>query len=338
MREMNDVLRDGFEAHASALGAAGVDPGLGSGAARAAHRRRTRRAIGSGLGAAAVVGAVGVAAFAVGGDPAAPPAAVPAATSDAADCAALPYVAPNAAALGDAPYAFRAYVDLRADAVHPGVVVVLPDGTWSRLEPDAEGRYLYALDGQVYIVSWPREETGLDDMAMVVDHSTDGSAGGGDWDGVNPVVADYAWTVDIPADVPDGIDTALLSSTLRTGIGLGGLGYLGTSVPAGATTEAVVTTASGTTTTPMGEGSAMPPAADDTAVESVALRVSGLPGGGTFSIVAHHDLAGILDVACVDPAAEVAPDMSLTAGWEPGGGPAVEPSGSSPAPSVSLAE
>ncbi|WP_156159066.1 hypothetical protein [Demequina gelatinilytica] len=329
MRELNDALREGFAAHAGALDAVGVDTTIAMRAAGAARRRRARRAVGTGAVGAAAVGAVGVAAVAAGGEPA----AVTAASGSASGCTALPYVAPNPDAIGDAPYAFRAYVDLRDEAPDPGVVVVLPDGTWSRIAPDAQGRYLYALDGQTYIVAWPEEGPRYEDMPMAVEHATDGSAAGGDWDGVTPLVDDYAWTIEIPDHVPDGVDTALLSSTLRTGMDLGGLGYVPSAVPDGAETQAIITGVGMETVAWLGSGSAFPPVGQPDLVESIALKVTGLPGGETFTITAKHDATGTLDVPCVDPGAEVEPDTSAIEGWEPGG---IIP-GSSPSPEVSIA-
>ena len=57
-------------------------------------------------------------------------------------------------------------------------------------------------------------------------------------------------------------------------------------------TDFVVTTAKGEEITRMKEGDSGPDIADRTDVLSVALRVSGLPGGETFSVVSTYDPAG----------------------------------------------
>lgn len=289
MREMHDALRESVDAHARALHVAGIDPTLGARATDASRRRRTMRGIGAATAAAVAVGGFTAGAVALGG--VGQPAIAPAAGS-ADTCARAPYVPPNPAALGDAPFAFRAYVDLRPDAAHPGVVVVLLDGTCARLEPGADGGYSFTTgDRDVTIIhGGPSEwDTGT---ATVRNYATDGSGSGDTWDGVTPYADDYAWTVTVPSPAPEGVDVALLSATLAIATTGGGMGYIEAAVPDGAVTDAVVTSATGIVATRLREGDSMPQTEHLEGLESVALRVSGLPGGETFTITALYDPTG----------------------------------------------
>lgn len=336
MNTLSDALQGAYAAHEHSERVRTRDPHRIVGAVR---RRRRARAVGQGTATVAGVAAVG--AFwwlAPGGRHAEP--ALPAPTFT---CEVWPYVPPNPAALGDTPILFRAYIDLRADSPDPKVVVVLTDGTAIRLEPNDVGDYVYVIDGDEYFVAWhsfPEVPWGT-----VGDY--DKFSGGGDvWDGVSPFVRDYAWTIAVPAEVPEGINTASLSSTLRIAMGMGGTGYLTDSVPAGAVTDAVVTTTTGSTeVTRLKDGDPGPSLEGRDDVASVALRVSQLPGDETFTIVATYDPAGIPEPVCVSDElalttftpAPVPPSPGLSWAPSPDPSPTASPMfGSSPSPAPVL--
>jgi hypothetical protein len=203
------------------------------------------------------------------------------------------------AARGDVSFAVRAYVDLRTDSPDPKVVAVLADGTATEVLPTSRGDYIYSHDGKQYPLLF-HEMLDPDFLAQPIVFDVDewGNSSFLDWDGHGPHVDDYKWTTVVPAHVPDGIDTEELSMTLANATLGGGLGYIGDSVPKGAYADAVLTTSTGVQTIRLKDGDAFPRVGDRTGLLSVALRVGGLPGGETFSIVSTYDADGAPPPMC----------------------------------------
>lgn len=318
MNTIGDALNQSFAADAARENTLDARRAIG-----AIGRRRAVRAAGMGTAAAVGIGAMGaVWWFAPGGRWASP--AHPAPSTQCTD--AQLYLPPNPEAMGDVDLKFRAYVDLRPGSPTDGVVVVRQDGTLVRVEPGDDGTYTY-LGNPITFPDMPDE---IKFRPMVMDFEATG--GGGDyWDGVNPVTKDYAWTMVLPQQVPDGTDTALLSSTLRIAMELGGTGYIPDSVPHGAVADEVLTTTSGETEEArLSEGDPGFSTEGRTDVASVALRVT-MADGSSFALVANHHE--------VDPALTACASASTSVTATPTGSP--EPAatgpipGSSPDPGVS---
>lgn len=280
----------------------------------AVRRRRTVRAAGTGTVAVLGVGAVGaIWMLAPGGR-----FATPASPAASATCSASIYVPPNMAARGDVSFAVRTYVDLRPDSPDPKVVAVLADGTATEVLPDAAGDYTYVHDGKQYpLLFHDMMDTAFLAQPIVFDYDKWGNADFLDWDGVTPHADDYKWTTVVPAQVPEGIDTEELSMTLADATLGGGLGYIGDSVPNGAYADAVLTTSNGVQTIRLKEGDAFPTVEDRSDIVSVALRVGGLPGGETFSIVSTYDADGAPPPACEGGGAGLSTATSLPFVQEP---------------------
>ena len=294
MNTLGDALKDAYVS----------DERRGRGLARGPHRtitaiRRRRTARAAGTGTAAVFGVAalgGIWWLGPGGR-----FAEPASPALAATCTTSIYAPPNLAARGDVSFALRAYVDLRKDSPDPKVVAVLADGTATEVLPDAAGDYIFVHEGKQYMLVMHN----MDDMdpeffekPIVFDYDDWGNADFLDWDGESPHTHDYKWTTVVPTHVPDGIDTEELSMTLaRTTLG-SGLGYIADSVPEGAYTDLIVTTAKGDQVIRLKEGDTSLGIEGPTDVESVALRVGGLPGGETFTIVATYNPDGAPPPVC----------------------------------------
>ncbi len=262
----------------------------------AIRRRRTVRAAGTGTVAVVGAGAIGaVWMLAPGGRFAQPASPVPSAT-----CTVSIYAPPNLAARGHLSFAVRGYVDLRPDSPDPRVVAVLADGTTTQVLPDAHGDYIYAHDGKQYplVMKQMIEDPAFRAQPIVFDFDEWGNSSFLDWDGHSRYEDDYKWTTVVPANVPHGVDTVELSMTLAITTLGGGMGYLGDSVPEGAYTDAVITTAQGEEVTRLKEGDAMPDIEGRTDVISVALRVGGLPHGETFSIASTYNADGAPPPTC----------------------------------------
>lgn len=315
MTQIHDMFNEGFRSHADAVARSG---GLGSdferGAVKSIRRRRTTRAVGTGAGSALAIGAVGVAVWAVPGvrggtvAPAAP-------MTSAERCEAELFVPPSPGALGDAPFAFRAYVQVE-NGVPSRVVVVHLNGSVRDIEPQPNGDWIYSYDGRDYPLVSATDEFDTPSTGLVTDWDTDGTGGGRAWDGRSPVNSTYAWTTQVPDAVPNGVNTAALSGLLLSATGLNSDSFDPHSVPKGAVVEAIVVDGTGERSTVLRLGDAMPilaGIADDgsretpaAGLESISLRVSGLPDGQTFSIVSTFDANNIPAPTClltdVDPA------------------------------------
>jgi len=321
MNTLGDALNESFATDAARENTLDARRAIG-----AIGRRRAARAAGMGTAAAVGIGAVGAVWWLGPGGRFANPAQ----SAPSTQCTdAQLYLPANPDALGDTDFLYRAYIDLRPDSPTHGVVVVRKDGTRVRVEPGADNSYTYLGRANVF-ADMP------DDLRFrpMVEDNFEGGGGGDVWDGVSPVTEDYEWTIDVPAGAPAGIDTVQLSSSLRVGMGLGGAGYDASYVPEGAVTDEIVTTTDGETQiNRVAYGG--PSNSTDTAsdVASVALQVSKLPDGGTYTITATHH--------AVDPALTAcAPASSSSVTATPTGTPSpattrVLPA-SSPDPGVSM--
>ncbi|WP_430867766.1 hypothetical protein [Demequina aurantiaca] len=315
MTQIHDMFNEGFRSHADALARSG---GLGEefeqGAVKSIRRRRNVRAAGFGAGSALAIGAVGVAAWAVPG--VRDGMAAPAGTQG---CEINPYLPPSPASLGDAPFMFRAYVDLRPDTADPKVVVVYQDGKYVDLTPSSSGEYVINYEGEDYVVaSTSSGEMYLSDSAMVLDWHTPSSRGGGIWDGVNPYLVGYGWTTTVPDYVPKDIDLPGLSSTfdlsINGGSGGGWQGWLSDS----AVTDLLVTSNGTISTAHLSEGDYSPTPDEIEGASRVEMRVSGLPDGETFSIVSTFDANNIPELTCLTSSVDATPipDPTGTQGCE----------------------
>ena len=314
MTGLGDALNEAFEADAGRQVSLDASRIIG-----AIRRRRAARSAGMGTAAAVGIGAVGAVWWLVPGgrlgSTVQPGASV---SCNATDF----YLPPNPESLGDFQLRFRAYIDLRANAPHRGVVAVTPDGAVTQVEANEAGDYVF--DGTV--VAARESAQSIVQEPMVIDFDADSGAGEA-WDGVTPFVKDYEWTTVVPSDVPEGVDTEALSSVLRPLTGIGGLSYSATAVPAGANTDAIVTTTIGTTEYPLADGDSLPTLAFTENVVSVALRVR-LAEGGTFTVTTtHHEVDPDL-LAC-------GPGPTATSAGTPSPAPTETLPGSSPEPTVS---
>lgn len=234
MRDMRDVLKGSFDAHAGALGNAVTSwDGLAERSLRDARNRRAWRAgAASTVAAAAVVGIVATA-VAVGGSDGGGEALTPAQRLVMEDPNSLgvcdAYIPANAAVLPDGWYVGRAYVDSASDFV----VAVTPDGTVTRVQPGPKGDYLFDFgDGRVRSLSSPDFPEG---MPPRVDDYRQNSGGGDIW--VDAGLESYAWTRVAPIPAPDGVNLDNLWKTLAITLTGGGSGYDPGAVPDDATTE-----------------------------------------------------------------------------------------------------
>jgi len=311
MTQINDMLNESFRGHRDALARAG---GLGDdferGAVKAIRRRRNVRAAGAGAGSVLAIGVVGAAVVLTpgvrGGNLFEPAAAV-----STWPCNEQRFLGPNPPALGDAPFAFRAYIEV-ADGAPSRIAIVRRDGSGGDIWPDAEGNWVYRYGGRDFTLASADQPADIWSAGLVGDYYTDGTGGGVSWDGKSNIDGTFGWTTRVPAVVPTGIDTAALSRTLMTAIGLGGRGLQQTAVPEGAVVHAVIVDADGERITQLFAGDSMPSinGSDDTGqaevpvdgLESVAIRVTNLPDGQTFSIVSTYDPSVFPVVTCLKPA------------------------------------
>lgn len=238
MRELRDVLKGSFDAHAGALGAGSSWDGLAERSVRDARTRRAWRAGAAGTVAAAA--AVGIVATAVavgghdagggdgGGGDALNPAqrAVMDDPNSLGECAA--FVPANGALLPDGLYSGRAYVDPAADFV----VAVMPDGTATRVQPGPDGDYPFHFgDG-------PRSLMIPTGYPVIVDYMSNGAGGGSIW--ADAGTSSWDWTMEPLAPAPSGVNVKSLASTFTMTLGFeGGQRYEPNAVPDGAVTEVV---------------------------------------------------------------------------------------------------
>lgn len=309
MRDLDEVLRGSFNAHAGEINrAGGVGSGLLERSVRDVRRKRAWRAGATGAAASiAAIAIVSVAVAAGGGGGAVAPA-----TSGTVDppnspvfenltslgaCAS--FIPANGAVLPDGMYVGRAYVDPAAGFV----VAVLPDGTVTRVQPGPDGDYPFDFGtfAQPLMLGAP--------YPTVMDFL--GNAGGGDiWVDSNPV--GWGWTAEPLAPAPVGVNVTSLYATFARTLGFPGQGYDPNAVPDGAIAEVVAFyadghEASGALVRDM--TGPTPEELDFTGLDAVALRVT-LADGQVWEIRADYDPAGIPDLPCqpIPPSRADAPE------------------------------
>lgn len=296
MRELREVLRHSFEAHAGALGnAPGSWDGLAERSVRDTRSRRAWRAgAASAVAAAAVVGIVATA-VAVGGDGggALNPAQrlVMENPDSLGECTA--YMPANVAVFPNGWYVGRAYVDSASDFV----VAVTPDGTVTRVQPDANGDYFFDFGKGSPRHLWGSDMP--DDMPPLIDDETVSGGGGDIW--VDAGLDSYAWTRVVSAPAPDGVNLNNLWKTLAITLTGGGQGYDPSAVPRDATTDFVAGYSDGHEDAgTMTSGAPTPSVKEDidtNGLDYVALRVT-LADGETWDLRFDYTPENIPDLPC----------------------------------------
>lgn len=306
MSTLEDILGEGFEAHARALPAGGGFAGDGSRSVlRSIHRRRRTRAAATAGGSMLAVGAVSVGAIALN----APRVAQPGLTPPIAHgmypwCDVSTYPVINPDALGAKIYLGRIYEDL----VNGVYVYADPDGTRTVLQFDADGvarfttsngyeRVWEAMDAEARDA---HPEARPDGQGVTyIDLGVDGGGGGFDPGGPNGPRLGYEWTTVVPEIVPPGVDVEALSETLGLSLGFGGSGFAPSGVPQGAIVEIVFRWHDGRQLAlEVHKDEPGPEVPDYTDLASVSVRVSNLPDGGVFEITSTYDPSETWQVAC----------------------------------------
>jgi hypothetical protein len=318
MRELRDVLKEGFAAHSGALAELGIVDALTARAVASARRRRTWRAMATGGVSVAAVTALAVAAVAVGTSGGGTSPAMPGVVDDPnslGSCSS--FIPANGAVLPDGMYEGRAYVDPAAGFV----VAVMPDGTVTRVQPGPNGDYSFDFGhgAQALMVGagYP----------LVVDYVGNG-AGGDVWVDSNPV--GWGWTAEPLAPAPEGVDVTSLYATFAMTFGFVGQGYDPGAIPEGAIAEVVARYADGREVSGALVRDLPAPGRDEidfTGLQSVALRVT-LADGKTWEIRADYDQASIPALPCQP----TPPSGALTSSTPAGVAPASEGTGVSEAP------
>jgi len=317
MTQINDMFNEGFRSHADAVARSG---GLGRdferGAVKSIRRRRTTRAAGYGAGSALAIGAVGVAAWVIPGQRQGTVA--PAGTQG---CEINPYLPRNQAAIAVPSNLLRTYIDLRPESEDKKVIVVYPGGDYVEVEANDDGAFvLDNANGGFEVLNLEPLYPGEYDSAWVMDELAGGGETRARWDGTSPYLSGYGWTTVVPDEVPAGIDLNSLSATFDTSMS-GGTGYWPGAVPEGAVTDVIMTSEDGVETTRLHDGDASPSVEAVQGASRVEMRVSGLPDGGTFSIVSTFDANDIPEPTClpgaVNPTSIPEPTASLWGGVPP---------------------
>lgn len=284
MRELREVLQDGFQAHVGALGSVGEAwDGLAGRAVRdTRHRRAWRAGAASTVAAATLVGIVATAVAVTGGGEggdALNPAhrLVMEDPNSLGPCDA--YIPANGALLPDGLYVGRAYVDPAAGFV----VAVTPDGTVSRVQPGPDGDYPFDFG------SGPRSLMVPTEYPVVIDFSGD-AGGGGIW--VDAAAASWDWTMEPMPPAPAGVNVKSLMATFAMTLGFGGgQGYVPGDVPEGAVAQVVAIYSDGSEIAGALVRDLPAPSLDQdidaTGLEAVALRVT-LADGEVWEVLAAY--------------------------------------------------
>lgn len=325
MSTFDEFAHENFDAHLKVVTEAGGMPHKR--ARSVVHAIRRRRAVWAGT--ATGVSALAIGAVAVGVlnlRPAADvaPAAFPTpSTGSPSWCDLSAYPAVNPEALGPFPYAGRIYMN-EADGEY---VYVAPDGVATLLEPDSDGEY-YATSPTGERFRAPREFAEIGWAHMAWDMSADGTGAGHPyfvgpeeepyWGEVGPVLL-QEWTTAAPSEVPPGVDENGVMNLHLQSLGFP-LTFGGNSLtPGGTTLEQVLRWTDGRErVTQVDWTQALAPivGGDDlVGLQSVSLRVVGLPEGESYEVTSVYDPTKSWAAACgIDlgggPAAPLLPDVN----------------------------
>jgi hypothetical protein len=302
MRELRDVLNEGFAAHSGALAEAGIVDALTARAVASARRRRTWRAVAVSGVSVAAVSALAVAAMAwpgrggqvpVGQSSAVAPAVVSLAAGAPAWCDLSTYPLPNLEAWGPARFLGRIYANYKTGEY----VYVGRDGAHTVLEPSANGTVSGTVDGRT--VDVPGTGPGGPDGAklgwslMMFDDTATGG-GGGDL----PTLG-YEWTTVAEQPVPAAINLPLLAEVHTASLGFGGTGLGPEVAGADAVVETVARYADGTEeVSRIHRGGPGADIKDYAGLVSVSTRVT-LPSGQVYEITSTYDPSMTYAAACM---------------------------------------
>ena len=215
MSALNELMRASHSSHSATLEAAhSIGETFASRAVRSVRRRRAVRATGYGGVSVLAVGAASAVWWTASGNPAVQPAG----STPVPTCSPSLYVPPNPEAMGDASFALRGYVDLRKGSVTPDVVATLQNGTAYEVLPNADGDYIYSVNGTDYTLVSHDLSAQERERPSFTDFYASGWAVGFDWDPEN-YLQTYKWTTVVPAHVPEWVDAAGLRSTLGSADG-----------------------------------------------------------------------------------------------------------------------
>jgi hypothetical protein len=304
MRELRDVLNEGFAAHSGALAELGGVDSLTARAVASTRRRRTWRAVATGGVSVAAVTALAVAAMAIpgrGGQDFAGPASVAFASpvlGAPAWCDLSTYPLPNLAAWGPARYEYRVYANYDTGEY----VYVGRDGSHTMLEPSADGTVSGTVDGRTVDVPGTgpdmpgAAELGWSRMAF-----DEGGGGGGGFalgGGADPELG-YEWTTVADQPVPSAINLPLLAEVHTMSIGSMGTGLEAGVAGADAVVETVARYADGTEeVSRIHRGEPGATIKDFTGLVSVSTRVT-LPSGQVYEITSTYDPSMTYAAACL---------------------------------------
>lgn len=312
MRELRDVLNEGFGAHAAALAEVGIVDALTASAVASARRRRTWRAAATGGVSVAAVSALAFAvmAFPRSGDqqPLGPaffssPSLVPGAP---AWCDLSTYPLPSLEAWGPARYEGRVYANYETgEYVFVGV-----DGSRTALEPSADGTVEGTVDGRKIHVpgtgpdSFDPVEMGW--SLMVFDETAAGGGGTALTNGTDPRLG-YEWTTVADQPVPAEINLARLAEVHTTSLDFGGTGLEPAVAGADAVVETVARYADGTEElSRIHRGEPGASVKDFAGLVSVSTRVT-LPSGELYELTSTYDPSMTYAAACLGQEPSSAP-------------------------------
>jgi hypothetical protein len=304
MRELRDVLNEGFAAHSGALAEVGIVDALTVRALASARRRRAWRAVAVGGVSVAAVSALAVAAMALPGSSDPHPVA-PASFAFATPVPGAPawcdlstYPLPNLAAWGPARFLDRIYANYDTGEY----VYVGRDGSHTVLEPSADGTVSGTVDGRtVYVTGTGPDGPNAAEFGwsrMAFDEGVSGGGGTKLGGGADPLLG-YEWTTVAEQPVPAEINLALLAEVHTMSIGTMGTGLEPEVAGADAVVETVARYADGTEeVSRIHRGEPGASIKDYTGLLSVSTRVT-LPSGQVYEITSTYDPSMTYAAACL---------------------------------------
>lgn len=291
MRELHDVLNEGYASHSQAIDVRALEARVAARATKTARHRRAWRTAGAGAAGGVAVATVGLAAFAA-------PVHLrvsPAGSNPPGWCDLSTHPTPNVEAFGPARYLGRLYIDYDTGrAVWAGV-----DGVHEEVEPDSNGTITLELPGTEVVKDLRGAAAELPARQVAEDVFGNGTSAGSAYleDPEGPHLG-YEWTTVAPDSAPPSINVPMLAELHLAGIGLGGTALTPEIAGPDAVVEQVVTWTDGSTRTERialeGMGSSLP---YFNGVASVATKVS-LPDGTTYTISSAYEPSKTFAAAC----------------------------------------